>query len=186
MRNLRLPAPPAPWVQRGAANGGRQQPRPATSSLGFVSWLCPKRSGLSHRDKREKSARRGHPNEIQVEHLRAGHQVPSLQVVRVPRSQRGLILEGKPDEVNPPQDPGLSPELAGVPITEAALRGAGWVLRGCLRARECLGLGGRVSRRKRAGCRGIWGGTRLSAPGSSPAPQCALSTCPVPEGRGAC
>lgn len=72
--------------------------------------------------------------------------MPFLQVVKVPRSPRRAFSEGstrtKPDEVNPPQDPGLSPELAGVPITEAALRGTGRMLRGCLRAWECLRLGG--------------------------------------------
>lgn len=50
--------------------------------------------------------------------------------------------KGKTDEANPPHYPGLSPELAGVPITEAALRGTWRVLRRCLRVRECLRLGG--------------------------------------------
>ena len=75
--------------------------------------------------------------------------MPSLHVVQVSGSPRRAFAEGsppetKPDEANPPWDPGCSPELAGVPITEAALGGTGRVLRGCLRARECLGLGGGV------------------------------------------
>lgn len=48
----------------------------------------------------------------------------------------------KKDEENPLQDPRRSPELTGVPITKAALWGAGWVLRGCLGPWECLRLCG--------------------------------------------
>lgn len=80
--------------------------------------------------------------------------MPPLQVVEVPRFQTaysGGSTRAKPDKANPPQDPRLSPELAGVSITEAALRETGRVLGGCLRAWECLGLGGRVSRKRRAG-----------------------------------
>lgn len=75
--------------------------------------------------------------------------MPSLPVVQVPRSLERAYSGGstrtKAGKVNPPQDPGLSPELAGVPVAEAALRGTGRVLRGRLRAWECLGLGGGVS-----------------------------------------
>lgn len=76
--------------------------------------------------------------------------LPSLQVVGGTQGPEGGFPPGgstraNPDEAKPLQDPGFSPELAGISITEAALRGTGWVLKGCLRAWECLGLGGRVS-----------------------------------------
>lgn len=76
--------------------------------------------------------------------------MPSLQVVGGTWGPEGCFPPGgstraNPDEAKPRQDLGLSPELAGVSVTEAALRGTGWVLKGYLRAWECLGLGGQVS-----------------------------------------
>lgn len=83
--------------------------------------------------------------------------MPSLQVAGGAKAGRGggLLLEGVQGQTqmrqSHSQDPGLSPELAGVSITEAALGRTGWMLKGSLRARECLGLGGRVGRRSGAG-----------------------------------
>lgn len=59
-----------------------------------------------------------------------------------PFGGKEMNTKAKADEENPLQDPRSSPELAGVPITKAALWGAGWVLRGCLGLWECLRLCG--------------------------------------------
>lgn len=72
--------------------------------------------------------------------------MPSLQVAGGQGgASSGGSTRANPDEAKLLQDPGLSPKLAGVSITEAALGRTGWMLKGCLRARECLGLGGQVS-----------------------------------------
>lgn len=61
---------------------------------------------------------------------------------REPFFREEMNTKAKLAKENPLQDPKNSPELTCVPITKAALWGAGWVLRRFLGPWECLRLCG--------------------------------------------